>query len=134
MSDKLNGTSKSDHMAQFLATNKRITRSDFFGQDGNTKGVTRSGEFNDVLKSQLKVSGHAQTRLSSRNIKLGDADWGRVIKGIDMAASKGAKDSLVMLDDIALVVSVKNRTVITAVDKAQLKDNVFTNIDSAVIV
>ena len=54
--------------------------------------------------------------------------------GVDRAAAKGAKESLVMIDDVALVVSVKNRTVITAVDKAQLKENVFTNIDSAVIV
>ena len=50
------------------------------------------------------------------------------------AAAKGAKESLVMVDNVALVVSVKNRTVITAVDQANLKDNVFTNIDSAVIV
>jgi flagellar operon protein len=53
---------------------------------------------------------------------------------VDRAAAKGARESLVMMDDVALVVSVKNRTVITAVDRAHLKDNVFTNIDSAVIV
>jgi flagellar operon protein len=54
--------------------------------------------------------------------------------GIEKAAQKGAKESLVMIDDIALVVSVRNRTVITAVDQQHLKENVFTNIDSAVIV
>lgn len=92
------------------------------------------GSFEDLLQNRIKVSGHAQTRLASRNIELGPAEWDRVVGGIDRAAQKGAKESLVMLDDVALVVSVKNRTVITAVDKASLKDNVFTNIDSAVIV
>lgn len=92
-------------------------------------------DFRQLLESQgVKVSGHAQTRLDSRNIQLGEAEWDRVKGGIDRAAAKGAKESLVMVDDVALVVSVKNRTVITAVDRASLKDNVFTNIDSAVIV
>jgi len=80
------------------------------------------------------VSGHAQTRLQSRNIELGHAEWDRVMSGVERAAQKGAKESLVLLDDVALVVSIKNRTVITAVDKNSLKENVFTNIDSAVIV
>lgn len=93
-----------------------------------------SAEFDALLADRLKVSGHAQTRLNSRNIELGQGEWERVMKGVDQAEAKGARESLVMVDDVALVVSVKNRTVITAVDKAGLKDNVFTNIDSAVIV
>ncbi|MBL8047940.1 MAG: hypothetical protein JNJ45_04595 [Chthonomonas sp.] len=94
----------------------------------------QGAEFQSLLADRLKVSGHAQTRLASRNIELGQGEWERVMKGVDQAAAKGARESLVMVDDVALVVSVKNRTVITAVDKAGLKDNVFTNIDSAVIV
>ena len=99
-----------------------------------TKVVGGGADFAAILQDRLKVSGHAQTRLASRNIELGKAEWERVMAGVDKAAAKGAKDSLVMIDDIALVVSVKNRTVITAVDKESLKDNVFTNIDSAVVV
>jgi len=100
-----------------------------------TPGTQESKEgFQALLSDRLKVSGHAQTRLASRNIELGKAEWDRVMGGVDKAEAKGAKESLVMLDDVALVVSVKNRTVITAVDKSQLKDNVFTNIDSAIIV
>lgn len=90
--------------------------------------------FEDLLQDQLKVSGHAKTRLESRNIELGQAEWQRVLGGVEKAAAKGAKESLVMVDNVALVVSVKNRTVITAVDSEHLRDNVFTNIDSAVIV
>ncbi|HRI43588.1 MAG TPA: TIGR02530 family flagellar biosynthesis protein [Fimbriimonadaceae bacterium] len=91
-------------------------------------------EFSQILENRLKVSGHAQTRFASRNIEFGQAEWDRVLEGVERAAQKGAKESLVLVDDVALLVSVKNRTVITAVDKAHLKENVFTNIDSAVIV
>lgn len=91
-------------------------------------------DFGTILQDRLKVSGHAQTRLQSRNIELEGEQWERVMGGVDRAAAKGAKESLVMVDDVALVVSIKNRTVITAVDKASLKENVFTNIDSAVVV
>lgn len=95
---------------------------------------TGSADFASILQDRLKVSGHAQTRLQSRNIELGQAEWNRVLEGVEKAAAKGAKESLVFVDDAALVVSIKNRTVITAVDRQHLKDNVFTNIDSAVIV
>ncbi|MCG9894607.1 MAG: hypothetical protein MH204_03925 [Fimbriimonadaceae bacterium] len=91
-------------------------------------------DFNALLADRLKVSGHAQTRLESREIQMDAARWQRVMEGVDRAAAKGAQESLVMVDDIALVVSVKNRTVITAVDQDSLKDQVFTKIDSAVIV
>ncbi|HEX3047301.1 MAG TPA: flagellar biosynthesis protein, partial [Bacillota bacterium] len=53
---------------------------------------------------------------------------------VNKAEAKGARESLILMDQMALVVSIKNRTVITAVDNESLKDNVFTNIDSAVIV
>jgi len=90
--------------------------------------------FQEILQDRLKVSGHAQTRLQSRNIELDKGQWERVMDGVQKASEKGAKESLVMVDDVALVVSVKNRTVITAVEQSALKENVFTNIDSAVIV
>ena len=90
-------------------------------------------DFDAVLSDRLKLSAHAKTRLQSRDLQLDKAAWNRVMDGVDKAASKGARETLVLVDDVALVVSVTNRTVITAVDKDRLKDNVFTNIDSAVI-
>lgn len=81
----------------------------------------------------LKFSAHAQTRIQSRQIQLGPAEMERVQNAVQKAAGKGSKESLVLLDQTALVVSVPNRTVITVVDKDNLKQNVFTNIDSAVI-
>ena len=103
-------------------------------QKSQQVGKTDGPAFAAILDDRLKVSGHAQARLNSRNIEFGPAEQARVIGGMEKAAAKGAKESLVLMDDVALVVSVKNRTVITAVDKANLRENVFTNIDSAVIV
>lgn len=91
-------------------------------------------ESNLVKGDALKFSAHAQSRLSSRNIQLSTQDLNRIESGVAQAAAKGAKESLVLKDDLALLVSVKNNTVITAVDSASMKNNVFTNIDSAVIV
>jgi flagellar operon protein len=81
----------------------------------------------------LKFSAHAQIRIQSRQIPWGPAETARLEGAVQRAAGKGARESLVLLDQTALVVSVSNRTVITVVDREQLKQNVFTNIDSAVI-
>jgi len=81
----------------------------------------------------LRFSAHAQTRLQSRRIDLQAGDLNRLQSAVGRAASKGSKDALVLMDDMAFVVSVTNRTVVTVVDKDNLKQNVFTNIDSAVI-
>lgn len=102
--------------------------------------------FDQVLQSQssstltasaaragIKFSGHAQTRLASRQITLSDSDVARLGQAMTKAATKGAKDSLVLMDKTAFVVSVANRTVITAVASDALKENIFTNIDSAMI-
>lgn len=86
------------------------------------------------LNPELKFSNHAKQRLESRNIKLTEADIEKLTEAVAKVREKGARDSLVLMQDLALVVSVKNNTVITAVDGESLKENVFTNIDSAVIV
>jgi flagellar operon protein len=72
-------------------------------------------------------------RLAQRGIQFDQAMSDRLTSGVDAAAAKGSRDALVMVDGTAFVVSVPNRTVITAVDPASMKDRVFTNIDSAVI-
>lgn len=87
----------------------------------------------------LKFSQHAQTRLKARHIQLSPADVTKLGRAVDLAEQKGARDTLVMLEQgpgrrVAFIVSVPNRTVITALDNASMRENVFTNIDSAVIV
>ena len=87
------------------------------------------------LPSQaVKFSQHAQDRLKARNINFSASDLASLEGAVNSVAQKGGKESLVMMGDSALVVSIKNRTVVTAMDKTQLRGNVFTNIDSAVII
>jgi flagellar operon protein len=94
--------------------------------------------FADVLKGvagdqPVQFSKHAVQRLERRNLAVDATSMQRLQDGVDRAAGKGARDAVVLVDDTAFVVSVRNRTVITAVGKDQMKDHVFTNIDSAVI-
>jgi len=104
---------------------------------------TSSPSFRSVLEqtaqstpgtAELRFSAHAMQRLQSRNITLTSDDVSRMNAMADKAAAKGAKQSLFIVRDTAMVVSIKNRTVITAVDQDSMKENVFTNIDSAAII
>jgi len=81
----------------------------------------------------VKFSAHALRRLEQAQIVFDAGRTARLNAAVDKAAGKGAKDSLILLDDLALVVNVRNRTVVTAVNGERMRDNVFTNIDSAVI-
>ena len=92
----------------------------------------------DKLRGQqpggaLKWSAHAVQRLSQRQIAISPETQQRLEGAVDRLASKGGRESVVLVDRMAFVVSVTNRTVITAVDQAGMKDQVFTNIDSAVV-
>jgi flagellar operon protein len=92
--------------------------------------------FADVLGEKsgaVQLSGHAKARIERRGIDLDSKTLERLQHGVDRAAAKGSRESVVLVDDVAFVVSVKARTVITAVDRASMRDHVFTNIDSAVI-
>lgn len=103
------------------------------------QNIKQSGAFDAILKEKLhtfdglKFSKHAELRLLSRNIRLSQSQLDRVGEAVKKAENKGIKDTLVLADNIALVVNVKSKTVITAMDQSEIKDNVFTNIDGAVI-
>jgi len=101
--------------------------------------VEESKPFNQVLANTLtgvQFSQHALQRLRERNIKLKVEELSQINNAVEKAARKGAKESLVFMNhnNLALVVSVKNKIVITAMDHTSIKDNIFTNIDSAVII
>jgi flagellar operon protein len=97
-------------------------------------GKSFAAELSQADKTQqLLFSKHALARVQRRGIELDSTTLGRLSQGVQRAASKGSRDSLVLVDGTAFVVSVSNRTVITAVGSEHMKDNVFTNIDSAVI-
>lgn len=81
----------------------------------------------------FSISNHAAERIKDRNISLNENDMKKINEGINEANKKGSKDCLILYKDVALVASIKNRTIITAVDKKSSKGNVFTNIDSVVL-
>ena len=84
--------------------------------------------------SVLKFSKHAANRLSTRNIELSDSQVMRLQDGMEKANAKGIKDSLVLIDKLAFIVNVPSNTVVTAMDQSETSENIFTNIDGAVIV
>ncbi len=89
---------------------------------------------NVVSKNQLVFSKHANERLESRNINLTEGQVERLNEGVAQAREKSINESLVMMDNLAFIVSVNNNTVITALDQDSSDNKVFTNIDGAVIV
>jgi flagellar operon protein len=104
-------------------------------------GPARPGEFDRLLRANLdpaaseplRWSAHARSRLVQRGIQVTPEVVQRLDGAVARAQAKGSRESLVLVDQMAFVVSVRNRTVITAVDQAGMKDHVFTNIDSAVL-
>jgi flagellar operon protein len=109
-----------------------------------TPNVPAAG-FKDLLKEKigpqtpekgltgLKFSNHAVERMQSRGISLAEGDMARIENAVEKAQGKGSKETLILMGDSAFIVNVKNKTVVTAMDRQQMKENVFTNIDSTVV-
>jgi flagellar operon protein len=96
--------------------------------------VKQSESLNGASLSQgVKFSNHALDRMESRGIFYSPTDITKLNEAVAKASAKGAKDSLILMNDSALIVSVKNNTVVTVMDKSALKENVFTNIDSTIV-
>ncbi len=104
----------------------------------NSGNFDEANSFKSIFNNRLEenpsihFSKHASMRLNDRNVSLSSEQIKRVESGINKASQKGINDSLVLVDDIALVVNVKNKVVITAMNSDN--ENIFTNIDGAVIV
>lgn len=109
-----------------------------------TNKVISEKSFESILKDKqnfeinnnekVKFSKHASIRLLERNIDLTNEQIDRIQEGTKLAQEKGINESLMLLDDLAFIVNVKNNTVITAMDSKNTNERVFTNIDGAVIV
>ena len=97
--------------------------------------VLRRKQNDSVMESSdLKFSKHAANRLNDRNILLTDSQNVRLENGVKQASEKGIKESLVLVDSLAFIVNVPNKTVVTAMDQSETTGNIFTNIDGAVII
>ena len=127
-------------MHPILPLQGRITSLQGTAQTHNASQIS----FQDFLQSaqekesakgaEIAFSVHAQNRLQERNINLSHEDLARLQSAVDKLAQKGARESLIYMQEVALVVSVANRTVLTALAKLQGTDNIITNIDSAAII
>ena len=127
-----------EQMASQIGVNKPNSTT---SQASRGKGTSKTNvsSFGDILKSKqtveetgtLRFSKHANQRLASRNIDLSSTQLARLENGANKAKEKGIKESLVMVDDLAFIVNVPSKTVVTAVNDAD--EGVFTNIDGAVI-
>ena len=103
----------------------------------NVSGTATSADglsFLETLENvqRVRFSNHAQSRMQSRDINLNSENVNRLSDAIDKAEKRGGKSSLVMVDDLAFIVNVQSRTVVTALDKDQRGEGVFTQIDSVV--
>ena len=94
--------------------------------------------FQEILQSksneQLKFSKHASMRLENRKINLSKEQSERLESGVQKASEKGIRESLVSVDSLPFIVNVPNKTVVTAMDRTESDDNIYTNIDGAVII
>jgi len=121
-----------NHVGKVRGTDSILSRQVISGRDS-------AGDFGRILQekleqsSDIKFSKHAEMRLQARNITLSQAQKDKINEAVRRAEAKGVKDSLVLMDGIAFVINIKNKTVVTAVNNNELKENVFTNIDGAVI-
>ena len=123
---------------KFQRINSQIAQNSFI----RNKQVIESrdnSKFEAVLSSKLhketsvKFSKHAQERISTRKIQLNKEELTKIEKAIDQAEDKGVKEALILIGGKAFIANIKNRTIITTATPNQLNDNVFTNIDGAVI-
>lgn len=125
----------------FLSSAQIMDRYITAGKVNQSQETSKTNSFQDALleamdssrKTTLKFSKHASSRLADRNIELTKEQMDRLTQGTNKAGSKGIKDSLVMVDHLAFIVNIPKNTVITAMDQSQADENIFTNIDGAVI-
>ena len=109
-------------------------------QSASPNCIAKEGSFKEMFSQELArernvvFSKHASQRLFSRGITLSDESLVKIADAIDMAEKKGSKDTLILTDKAALVVSVPERRVVTAFDREKLREGIVTKIDSAVII
>lgn len=109
------------------------------GESAPQAGKAKEGSFKEMFSRELAesrdltFSKHARQRLYSRGIELSDDQVRSIADAVQRADGKGSKETLVLTENVALVVSVPSRTVVTAFDRDNLRDGIVTSIDSAVI-
>ena len=104
-------------------------------KDQNSSRNSFAEELQKVRQDkEITFSAHAKQRMEAREIQLSPEDVGKLEEAVDKAEEKGSRSSLLLYGDMAFVAGVKDRTIVTALQGQSMKEHVFTNIDSAVIV
>ncbi|MDO5157003.1 MAG: TIGR02530 family flagellar biosynthesis protein [Eubacteriales bacterium] len=118
----------------YLRNGKSVQNVNYVNENTSFAQALERASEQSTGMSGVMFSKHASERLNSRNINLNEAQIERLNKGVTQAKEKSIQESLVMMDNLAFIVNVKNNMVITAMDQNSNDNNVFTNIDGAVIV
>ncbi len=124
-----------------FASIEQVTDQYLSRRNTDTAALESSISFGELLKqkqdavgsAELKFSKHASQRLENRNISLSEEQSERLESGVQRAGEKGIRESLVIVDSLAFIVNVPNKTVVTAMDQTEADENIYTNIDGAVI-
>lgn len=109
-------------------------------KNSNINKGDKKENFSDILRNQISkdesftISKHASERLEKRNISLDSEDLKKINTAVNNAAQKGCKESLILCKNVGLITNIRNRTVITAVEKNEQKETIITNIDSVIII
>lgn len=125
-----------------FASIEQITGQYLLQKKKSAGGSASEISFEEILRqkqeisdgSELKFSKHAAMRLNDRHINLSEEQSERLENGVSRANEKGIQESLVILDSLAFIVNVPNRTVVTAMEQGESSNQIFTNIDGAIIV
>lgn len=117
----------------------RILQNNCFKKDNQAQQLDVKQNFENILqkeviKQNIKFSKHAVERMQIRDINLSNLEISKIEDAITKASAKGVKEALILMDDKVFIANIKNKTIITTVNKEQLKDNIFTNIDGAIII
>lgn len=130
-----------DKITNYFTSIEQVTGEYLRSAKSSRADNSSQASFEEILRkkqnqrsSELKFSKHASMRLEERNISLTEEQNARLEDGVAKAGEKGIKESLVMMDSLAFIVNVPNKTVVTAMDQVETQNNIFTNIDGAVII
>ncbi len=92
--------------------------------------------FQETLQKvqELQITKHAKERMAQRDINIDENDWNKINTKVSEASKKGVTDSLVLMDQYALIVSNKNKMVVTAMDRTEASSKIFTNINGTILI
>ena len=140
MDNMINNINSIERMAEAISKRKKQDVNASYDGPSFTEILSRQKSIDDLAAErsnatgQLRFTKHADARLVQRDIRLTDEQMMRLEEGTRKASDKGIKESLVLVDDLAFIVNTDKKMVITAIDQNSSEDNIYTNIDGAVVI